>query len=420
MHLFKRLSGSFSKHQQLSSLTKRNFSPFNEPYKEEPDVMTTELKFRHQNDKFKTFRVMDLNGKIVAPQYDNVPKDLLLKIFDVMVKLEEMDSILYMAQRQGKISFYMTSFGEGACTVATGAALKDFDLIYPQYREQGALMWRGFDFPDFINQCMGNIKDLGKGRQMPVHYGSSKLNWMTVSSPLTTQVPQASGAGYGFRLQNLDRIAVTIFGEGAASEGDFHGALNFAATLKCQTLFLCRNNRYAISTPVSDQYAGDHIAGKAVGYGIPTLRVDGNDALAVYHAVSQARKLIVETKQPAFIEFMTYRVGDHSTSDHSVLYRGEEELKSWTSQNNPVTRLGLYLKDKNWREFDKTRDDEIRKGYKDQIIKTLKESAKLPKAPWEDLFNDVYDKLTPNLIEQKQELDEHLKLYGDKYNLGGH
>jgi len=196
--------------------------------------------------------------------------------------------------------------------------------------------------------------------------------------------------------------------------------LNFAATLKCQTLFLCRNNRYAISTPVSDQYAGDHIAGKAVGYGIPTLRVDGNDALAVYHAVSQARKLIVETKQPAFIEFMTYRVGDHSTSDHSVLYRGEEELKSWTSQNNPVTRLGLYLKDKNWREFDKTRDDEIRKGYKDQIIKTLKESAKLPKAPWEDLFNDVYDKLTPNLIEQKQELDEHLKLYGDKYNLGGH
>jgi 2-oxoisovalerate dehydrogenase E1 component alpha subunit len=420
MQTIRKLWGASSKSLKLTSLISRNIVKFNEPYKDEAEIYTPSMTFRKENDRFKTFRVMDLTGKVISPEFDNVPKETLLKIFDIMIKLEEMDTILYMAQRQGKISFYMTSFGEGAATIATTAALSDEDLIYPQYREQGSIMWRGFQFEDFINQCMGNIKDLGKGRQMPVHYGSSKLNWVTVSSPLTTQVPQASGAGYGFKLQGADRIAVTFFGEGAASEGDFHAALNFAATLKSHTLFLCRNNKYAISTPISDQYAGDHIAGRAVGYGMPTIRVDGNDALAVYQAVKAARKMIVEQGTPVFIEFMTYRVGDHSTSDHSVLYRGEEEFKSWQAENNPISRLGLYLKEKNWREFNKEKDDAIRKGHKDLIIKTLRESAALPTSPWEELFDDVYDKLTPNLVEQKNELREHLEKHAAVYEKKSH
>lgn len=196
-----------------------------------------------------------------------------------------MDSILYMSQRQGKISFYMTSFGETATTVASAAALRLEDVIFPQYREQGTFMWRGYSIEQIVNQCIGNHLDGGKGRQMPVHYGSRDLNLVTVSSPLTTQVPQASGAGYGFRVMNEPRVAVTFFGEGAASEGDFHSAMNFAETLGCQTLFLCRNNHYAISTPTQDQFRGDSIAGKGPAYGIRTLKVDGNDALAVYNSV---------------------------------------------------------------------------------------------------------------------------------------
>lgn len=120
---------------------------------------------------------------------------------------------------------------------------------------------------------------------MPIHYGSKDINIVTVSSPLCTQVPQASGCGYNYRIQKKDRIAVTYFGEGSASEGDFHPALNFAATLRCQTLFFCRNNMYAISTPIDDQYAGDGIAVRGVSYGMPTIRVDGNDLLAIYSAV---------------------------------------------------------------------------------------------------------------------------------------
>ena len=144
------------------------------------------------------------------------------------------------------------------------------------------------------HQLTGNFKDLGKGRQMPVHYGSKDLNIVTVSSPLTTQVPQASGAGYTFRVNKEDRIAVTYFGDGAASEGDFHSALNFAATLRSQTLFFCRNNMYAISTPIDDQYAGDGIAVRGVAYGMETLRVDGNDLFAIHAATKQARNIILK------------------------------------------------------------------------------------------------------------------------------
>jgi len=138
-------------------------------------------------------------------------------------------------------------------------------------------------------------------------------------------------------------VAVTYFGEGAASEGDFHSALNFASTLKSQTLFICRNNMYAISTPMDDQYNGDGIAVRGVAYGIPTVRVDGNDLLAVYRATQEARKVITEEGRPALIEFISYRRGDHSTSDFSERYRDKEEMKKWeellSKINSPIDRF---------------------------------------------------------------------------------
>ena len=156
---------------------------------------------------------------------------------------------------------------------------------------------------------------------MPVHYGSKDLHFQTISSPLTTQLPQASGSGYAFRLDGEDRVAMCYFGDGAASEGDFHAALNFAATLKSQTIFFCRNNGYAISTPVSDQYKGDGIVSRGPGYGIHSIRIDGNDLFAVYQATKEARELCVSKQVPVLIEAMTYRVGHHSTSDDSTRYR---------------------------------------------------------------------------------------------------
>lgn len=175
----------------------------------------------------------------------------------------------------------MSSFGEGACIVGSAAALDKEDWVYTQYREQGAHVWRGFTIDQVINQCIGNSMDQGKGRQMPIHYGSKELHNITVSSPLTTQVPQAAGTGYAFRTAGESKVCAVYLGEGAASEGDFPTALNFAATLRSQTLFLCRNNKYAISTPSTDQYVSDGVISRAIAYGIASSRVDGNDAVAV-------------------------------------------------------------------------------------------------------------------------------------------
>merc|ERR1719323_977420 len=171
---------------------------------------------------------------------------------------------------------------------------------------------------------MSRLDDPGKGRQMPVHFCASEINMQAVTSPLGTQIPQAAGAGYAYRMGGERRCGVAYFGDGAASEGDFAVALNFAATLQAQTIFLCRNNGWAISTPVKEQYAGDGIAARGIAYGIWSIRADGNDLAAVYRAAKEARKICIEKGEPVILELMTYRRGHHSTSDDATRYRGHE------------------------------------------------------------------------------------------------
>ncbi len=154
-----------------------------------------------------------------------------------MLKLNRMDQVLYDAQRQGRISFYMTNYGEEASHVGSAAALDPKDEIFGQYREAGVLMYRGFSLDDFMNQCYSNELDPGKGRQMPVHYGSKDLHFQTISSPLATQIPQAVGAAYALKLKEANLCVICYFGEGAASEGDFHAALNMAATTGSPVIF---------------------------------------------------------------------------------------------------------------------------------------------------------------------------------------
>jgi Pyruvate/2-oxoglutarate dehydrogenase complex, dehydrogenase (E1) component, eukaryotic type, alpha subunit len=172
-----------SKNRCTFAFTKKS----NIPYDEEKVEYVSTLKFENYSKPIPTFRVIDLEGNVVSKQYDTNEKELFNKIFETMVRLEEMDTFLLMAQRQGRISFYMPSFGEAACVIGSAAAFKDTDFIYAQYREQGALLWRGYNVQDFVDQCCGNINDHTKGRQMPVHYSSRKHNWATVSSPLSKE-----------------------------------------------------------------------------------------------------------------------------------------------------------------------------------------------------------------------------------------
>jgi len=208
-------------------------------------------------------------------------------------------------------------------------------------------------------------------------------------------------------------VAICYFGEGAASEGDFHPALNFAATLKCPVIFFCRNNGYAISTPVTEQYAGDGIAGRGPGYGIDSIRVDGNDLLAVYNVTKDARKRVMETQRPVLIEAMTYRLGHHSTSDDSSRYRSMAEVAHWQKRNNPITRVKKYLIKKGY--WSEEEDKVFQETNKKEVLDALKKAEQIHKPPIRDLFTDVYDQLTPALIAQRAELAEHLKKYPHDY-----
>ncbi|KAI8575404.1 hypothetical protein K450DRAFT_262071 [Umbelopsis ramanniana AG] len=377
-------------------------------------VFSPEFKFIQNAEPIPAYRVMDQSGKVLdESQGPDVSKEFAINIYQKMLTLNIMDNILYEAQRQGRISFYMTHYGEEAF-MGSAAAFSPEDVVFGQYREATVLMYRGFTMDEFMNQCYSNDADYGKGRQMPVHYGSKKLNFQTISSPLGTQIPQATGAGYALKLSNRKACAVCFFGEGAASEGDFHAGMNMAATLSSPVIFICRNNGYAISTPSTEQYKGDGIASRGVGYGMDTIRVDGNDVWAVYNASVAARKLAVEKNRPVLIEAMTYRVGHHSTSDDSSKYRDRHEVERRAEMDNPITRLRKWLELKEW--WTKEEEDQYRKEARKGIMKSFLAAEKRKKPSVEELFTDVYDELPPNLVEQRQELADLMKKYPEHYS----
>lgn len=337
-----------------------------------------------------------------------------LAMYKSMVRVSAMDKILNALQRQGRISFYMTSSGEEAAGVGTVAALAADDVLWPQYRELGAFIHRGFTIQQAVDQCMSRGDEPGRGRQMPVHYCARELNIQAVTSPLATQIPQAVGAGYAFRVGGERRCAVSYFGDGAASEGDFAVALNFAATLRSQALFLCRNNGWAISTPTTEQYAGDGIAVRGVAYGMRAIRVDGNDLAAIYLATRRARERCVEMGEPVVVELMTYRRGHHSTSDDATRYRGGEEAKSMARDGlEPISRMRLLLaREGLWTD---KQEEELRDETKDEVMKALQVSEAKKFAPVRDMFADVWAKETPQLEKQRQELFEHIERHGPHF-----
>ncbi|QCZ93500.1 thiamine pyrophosphate-dependent dehydrogenase E1 component subunit alpha [Salinimonas iocasae] len=339
-------------------------------------------------------------------------EDVARKMYDTMEYIRVLDERMIGAQRQGRISFYLASTGEEAAAVGSAAALSPDDMIMSQYREQGALAYRGYTTSQFMNQMFSNEKDPNKGRQMPIHYGDKALNFMTISSPLGTQIPQAAGYAYGQKMAGNDAVTICYFGEGAASEGDFHAGLNMAAVLKCPVIFFCRNNGYAISTPADEQFAGDGIASRGLGYGVKTIRVDGNDPLAVFAATKRARELALEERCPILIEAMTYRLAAHSTSDDPTGYRSREEEDKWRAKD-PIQRMAKWLQQKGW--YDEAANKQLIDETRQEVLKALKEAEKVSVNPIEDIVNDVYDEVPWHLKDQLDNLKDHIRQYPDAY-----
>lgn len=334
------------------------------------------------------------------------------RIYRAMLYTRVLDERMMAAQRQGRLSFYMQCTGEEAAVIGSTAALKDDDMILAQYREQGALAYRGFTTDEFMDQLFGNERDPAHGRQMSIHYGSRALHYQTISSPLATQIPQAVGYAYGQKLAGTGNCTLTIFGEGAASEGDFHAALNMAAVHKVPVIFVCRNNGYAISTPVTEQFAGDGIAARAFGYRMQSIRVDGNDILAVFEATREARRLAVEHNEPVLIEAMTYRLAAHSSSDDPSGYRSKKEEEAWRSKD-PLVRMQRWLLDRGWWREEEER--ELTETLRREVLETMKQAEKRRPPALETLVSDVYAEVPPLLAEQLGELKAHIRRYPQTY-----
>mmetsp|Transcript_22323 Transcript_22323/g.31538 ORF Transcript_22323/g.31538 Transcript_22323/m.31538 type:complete len:446 (-) Transcript_22323:113-1450(-) len=399
-----------------SSVQRRHFSEISN-FPGAKSEYTLDMDWKESHEIFKCFRRTDQLGNLFNPDY-KIPlsNEQLVEMYSCMVQLNAMDNVFYNAQRQGRVSFYMTCYGEEAIHIGSAAAIEPQDMVYAQYREAGVLMYRGWNVQDFAHQLFSNQKDLGKGRQMPVHYGSRELNYHTISSPLGTQIPQAVGAAYGFKREKADKIAVCYFGDGAASEGDFHAAVNFASTLKAPVMFFCRNNGYAISTPVHEQYGGDGIAGRGPAFGIKTIRIDGNDLLAVFDATKEGRRIAQEEQRPVLIEAMTYRAGHHSTSDDSTRYRSKEELLYWMEDHNALNRTRMFLESRGL--WDGDQEVQLQKKCRQTVMDALSAAETEKKPARTQLFSDVYDSPPKHLQEQEKEMLEHIAKYSDKYPLG--
>ena len=216
---------------------------------------------------------------------------------------------------------------------------------------------------------------------------------------------------------NLEpRVVTCYFGEGAASEGDFHAALNIAATRSCPVVFICRNNGYAISTPTLEQYRGDGIASRGIGYGIDTIRVDGNDIFAVREVTKKARKMALQDGgKPVLVEAMSYRVSHHSTSDDSFAYRARVEVEDWKRRDNPITRLRKWMElQKIW---DEEKEQKARSQIRKDVLKAFAQAEKEKKPPLRAIFEDVYEELTEESKSQMEELNRILECYPDEYQI---
>ena len=357
-------------------------------------------------------RVLEDDGTVIPGNDPNLPEDKLRFLYEQMVQVREFDRRMLMLQRQGRIGFYGPILGQEAATVGSVAALESHDWVFPALREGAAAMMRGLSLTEAVNQLIGNGADRCKGRQMPCHYTYKEGHYYGMSSVIGTQISHAVGAALAARIRGDNTVILGYLGDGATSANDFHSGANFAGVYKAPCVLLCQNNQWAISVPISKQSASETIAEKGKAYGMPCVRVDGNDVLAVYMASKAAVERARNGEGPTFIEAVTYRRLGHSSSDDPSRYRDEAEVKAW-EQKDPIDRFRRYLTQRNlW-------DDERQTELQERIANAVNEAITAAEANGppsdESLITDVFETVTPQLEEQ---LKDVLASSGDTQNEG--
>jgi pyruvate dehydrogenase E1 component alpha subunit len=322
---------------------------------------------------------------------------LLVRIYEGMLRARVIDDRMLALQRQGRVGFHVGFRGEEAAIVASTAALHEQDWIFPCYREVAALLWRGFPLQRYVDNMFGNADDVALGRQMPDHVTGKAYGYASVSSPIGTQIMHAVGYAWAAKLRRDGIVTAVYFGDGATSTPDFHTGMNFAGVFKLPTLFLCRNNQWAISVASRKQTASIDYASKAEAYGVRGVQCDGNDAAAVFRTVAEAAERARSGAGPTLVELVTYRLGGHSTSDDPRAYRSDDEVERW-NKKDPLVRLCAHLQSiAAWSDED---EQSARERCENELKECIEAAQAKQAPPLASLFDGVYASRPWHLQEQ--------------------
>ena len=341
-------------------------------------------------------QILAPDGRLTGTAPEIPPADLV-RMFRHIVRMRVLDQRMLSLQRQGRIGFYGTAHGQEAAVTGSAYAARPTDWVFPALREMGVALWRGASVRDIVCQLIGNSGDVLIGRQMPCHFSDRRVRTVAWSSVIGTQLVHAMGASWAAKLRKTDEVMMGYLGDGASSSADFHAAANFAGVFKLPVVFFCQNNQWAISVPLSRQTASDGIAVKAVAYGFPGVRVDGNDLLAVVDATRQAIDRARAGEGPTLVEAVTFRMGGHSSSDDPTRYRDAALVAEW-ERRDPLARLRTYLTAQG--HVAAGDEEKMTAEMNDEIGAAVTEAEALPPPPIESLFRDVYAHLPAHIEEQ--------------------
>lgn len=348
----------------------------------------------------RLFSVLDLDGRADPDTDPRLDGALVKRIYEAMLRTRIIDARLLKLQRQGRIGFHVGAEGEEAAIIASTAALRDTDWIFPCYREWGAALYRGMSLQAYVDNMYGNANDIVKGRQMPDHITAREFRFGSITAPIGTQITQAVGFAWAAKIRRQDVVTATYFGDGATSSNDFHAGMNFAGVYQVPTLFLLRNNGWAISVPSEQQTHARTYADKGLGYGIPATRCDGNDALAVYACTRQALERAVRGEGPTLLELVTYRSGAHSSSDDPTVYRDAAEHEE-QQKRDPMRRLRRYLeREHGYTEVEHAAFEE---RVQNELSACIERAESAPAPTIASMFEDVFEHMPPHLVEQQAE-----------------
>jgi pyruvate dehydrogenase E1 component alpha subunit len=347
--------------------------------------------------KGEKLQILDEQGQARPDLEPKLEAQDLKRMYSLMVTTRAADLKALKLQRQGRMGTFAPSLGHEACQVGSAFALQKKDWVFPYFRDLGTFITLGLPLQDYYLYWMGNEE----GMRIP-----PELNIFTVSVPVGTHLPHAVGFGLAAKIRKEELAVLACFGDGATSQGDFSEALNFAGVFKTPNVFLCYNNQYAISLPVSKQTAARTLAQKAIAYGFAGIVVDGNDILAMYAASKEALDKARSGGEPTLIEAFTYRMGNHTTSDDASRYRTEDEVGGW-AKKDPIERYRLYLKSKG--VWDESFENQVQKEAEELVNDAVEKAEKVPPPSLDDLFLYTYKGMTDDLTEELSELRTFLK-----------